>query len=61
MTDPLHLSDEESKDDPMSGQLENSSNGKLPVDDKYSHLPNIDTILDKHGLNYNHKTGPTLQ
>jgi hypothetical protein len=24
-------------------------------------LPNIDTFLNKHGLNYNHKQGPTLQ
>jgi hypothetical protein len=60
MTDSQNFSDEESKDDPMSGQFENSNGEKQLNEDKYSHLPNIDTFLNKHGLNYNHRQGPTL-
>lgn len=61
MTDPQNFSDEESKDDPMGGQSETSNSEKRQNDDKYSHLPNIDTFLNKHGLNYNHKQAATLQ
>ncbi len=45
MTEQHELSEEESKDDPMSGNFEISSGGKTSSDDKYSHLPNIDTLL----------------
>ena len=51
MTDSQNFSDEESKEDPMSTQFENSNSDKQLNEDKYSHLPNIDTFLNKHGLN----------
>ena len=60
MTEQHELSEEESKDDPMSGNFEISSGGKTSSDDKYSHLPNIDTLLTQHGLNYNPTTGSSL-
>lgn len=61
MTEQHDLSDEESKDDPMSGNFDISSGGKASSDDKYSSLPNIDTLLTQHGLNYEAKTGSSLQ
>jgi len=57
MTEQHNLSDEESKDDPMSSNFDITSGGKTSNDDKYSSLPNIDTLLTQHGLNYNPKSG----